>query len=143
MLTDLRIKNFAIIGELQITFGDGLTVLTGETGAGKSIILGALGLVQGDRASPDLIRTDEDEAVVEAVFDIADHPSIRQKLRDMGFEAGSDLILKRIVSRSEKNRVFINGSAATLGMLTALSEPLIDICGQREQIGRASCRERV
>jgi len=132
MLTDLRIKNFAIIGELQITFGNGLTVLTGETGAGKSIILGALGLMQGDRASPDLIRTDEDEAVVEAVFDIADHPSIRQKLRDMGFEAGSDLVLKRIVSRSEKNRVFINGSAATLGMLTALSEPLIDICGQRE-----------
>ncbi len=132
MLTDLRIKNFAIIGELQISFDDGLTVLTGETGAGKSIILGALGLVQGDRASPDLIRTDEDEAIVEAVFDITDRALIRQKLRDMGFEAGNDLVLKRIVSRSEKNRVFINGSAATLGMLTALSESLIDICGQRE-----------
>ena len=106
MLTGLRIKNFAIIGELQMTFGDGLTVLTGETGAGKSIILGALGLVQGDRASPDLIRTDEDEAVVEAVFDIAGHPSIREKLRGMGVEAGSGLILKRNVFRSEKKRGF-------------------------------------
>lgn len=132
MLTDLRIKNFAIIGELQISFGAGLTVLTGETGAGKSIIMGALGLVQGDRATPDLIRTDEDEAVVEAVFDIADRVPIQEKLREMGFEAGNDLVLKRIVSRSEKNRVFINGSAATLGMLTTLSDPLIDICGQRE-----------
>lgn len=115
-----------------MSFGDGFTVLTGETGAGKSIILGALGLVQGDRATPDLIRTDEDEAVVEAVFDIADRAPIRGKLRDMGFEAGNDLVLKRIVSRSGKNRVFINGSAATLGMLASLSEPLIDICGQRE-----------
>ena len=115
-----------------MSFEDGLTVLTGETGAGKSIILGALGLIQGDRATPDLIRTGEDEAVVEAVFDIADHAPIREKLRDMGFESGNDLVLKRIVSRAEKNRVFINGSPATLGMLTTLSEPLIDICGQRE-----------
>jgi DNA repair protein RecN (Recombination protein N) len=132
MLTDLRIKNFAIIGELQMSFRDGLTVLTGETGAGKSIILGALGLVQGDRATPDLIRTGEEEAIVEAIFDIAELAPIREKLRDMGFEDGNDLILKRIVSRSEKNRVFINGSPATLGMLTTLSESLIDICGQRE-----------
>jgi DNA repair protein RecN (Recombination protein N) len=132
MLTDLRIKNFAIIEELQMSFGDGLTVLTGETGAGKSIILGALGLVQGDRATPDLIRTGEEEAIVEAIFDISDHEPIREKLQDMGFEAGNDLVLKRIVSRSEKNRVFINGSPATLGMLTTISERLVDICGQRE-----------
>ncbi|MBN1545895.1 MAG: DNA repair protein RecN [Syntrophaceae bacterium] len=132
MLTDLRIKNFAIIGELQMSFDHGLTVLTGETGAGKSIIMGALGLIQGDRATPDLIRTGEDEAVVEAVFDIANRTTIQEKLREMGFEAGDDLLLKRIVSRSEKNKVFINGSPATLGMLTALSDSLIDICGQRE-----------
>ncbi|MDX9746343.1 MAG: DNA repair protein RecN [Syntrophales bacterium] len=132
MLTDLRIKNFAIIGELQISLEEGLTVLTGETGAGKSIVLGALGLVQGDRATPDLIRTDEDEAVVEAVFDIAGRFTLQEKLREMGLEAADTLVLKRIVSRSERNRVFINGSSATLGMLTTLSEPLIDICSQRE-----------
>jgi DNA repair protein RecN (Recombination protein N) len=132
MLTELRIKSFAIIGELQISFDQGLTVMTGETGAGKSIILGALGLVQGDRATPDLIRTGEDEAVVEAVFDVSGHAPIQEKILGMGFETDDTLVLKRIVSRSEKNRVFINGSPATLGMLTALSEFLIDICGQRE-----------
>ncbi|MDR2862031.1 MAG: AAA family ATPase, partial [Syntrophobacterales bacterium] len=68
MLTSLRIHNFAIIDELQIYFSEGLTVVTGETGAGKSIIMGALGLVLGDRATPDLIRTGEDEAMVEAIF---------------------------------------------------------------------------
>ena len=132
MLTELRIKSFAIISELHLDFEQGLTVITGETGAGKSIILGALGLIQGERAAPDMIRTGEDEAVVEAVFNIAGHASIQEKLGGMGFEAGDALVLKRIVSRSEKNRVFINGSPATLGMLSALSESLIDICGQRE-----------
>lgn len=132
MLTDLRIRNFAIIAELQISFGAGLTVLTGETGAGKSIILGALGLIQGDRATPDLIRTGEEEAVVEAVFDIESREQVREKLREMGFDDGEDLALRRIVSRSGKNRVFINGTPSTLAMLTAISESLINICGQRE-----------
>ncbi len=132
MLTDLRIKNYAIIGELQVSFGAGLTVMTGETGAGKSIIMGALGLIQGGRATPDLIRTGEDEATVEAVFDVTEYETLQDKLTVMGLEAGQALVLKRIVSRSEKNRVFINGSPATLGMLTTLSESLIDICGQRE-----------
>jgi DNA repair protein RecN (Recombination protein N) len=132
MLTDLRIKNFAIIGALQMSFGDGLTVLTGETGAGKSIILGALGLIQGDRATPDLIRTGEEEAVVEAIFDIGNRNPVREKLREMGFDDGEELALRRIVSRSGKNRVFINGTPSTLGMLTSISESLINICGQRE-----------
>jgi DNA repair protein RecN (Recombination protein N) len=132
MLTDLRIKNFAIIGELQMSFGDGLTVLTGETGAGKSIILGALGLIQGDRATPDLIRTGEEEAVVEAIFDIGKRNPVREKLREMGFDDTEELALRRIVSRSGKNRVFINGTPSTLGMLTSISESLINICGQRE-----------
>jgi len=132
MLTDLRIKNFAIIAELQMSFDAGLTVLTGETGAGKSIILGALGLIQGDRATPDLIRTGEEEAVVEAIFDIGSREPVREKLREMGFDDGEDLSLKRIVSRSGKNRVFINGTPSTLGILTVISESLINICGQRE-----------
>ena len=132
MLTDLRIKNFAIIAELQMSFEAGLTVLTGETGAGKSIVLGALGLIQGNRATPDLIRTGEEEAVVEAVFDVEGRDQVREKLREMGFDDGEDLSLKRIVSRAGKNRVFINGTPSTLGMLTAISESLINICGQRE-----------
>jgi DNA repair protein RecN (Recombination protein N) len=107
-------------------------VLTGETGAGKSIIIGAVSLLLGDRASSDMIRSFEDSAVVEALFDIGEKQGLREKLREMGFHDGDELVLKRIVSRSGKNRVYINGQLATLGMLSELSESLINVCGQHE-----------
>ena len=132
MLTDLSIKNIAIIDTLHLSLGEGLTVLTGETGAGKSIIIDAVGLIMGARATSDLIRTGHDEATVEAIFDISVQPEVRQQLEEAGLEAGSELLVKRSISRSGKNRIFINGGMATLTLLTDISRRLINIYGQHE-----------
>lgn len=132
MLTDLTIKNVAIINTLQIAFKPGLTVLTGETGAGKSIIIDAVGLIMGGRASAELIRSGEEEAVVEAMFDISDEPEIRQLLIDSGLECENDLLIKRSISRSGKNRIFINGGMTTLSILSDIACRLINIYGQHE-----------
>lgn len=132
MLTELNIRNFAIIDELKIAFDGGLTVISGETGAGKSIIIGAVGLLLGDRANADMIRSFEDAAIVEALFDIRAYPGLREKVREMGFGDGQELIVRRVVSRSGKNRVYINGALAPLASLAAIGESLINVCGQHE-----------
>jgi DNA repair protein RecN (Recombination protein N) len=132
MLTELSIRNFAIIDEMKVSFTDGLNVITGETGAGKSIIIGAVSLLLGERASADMIRSFEESATVEALFDIGEKEDLKKKIREMGFHVGKELILKRIVTRTGKNRVYIDGQLATLGMLSAISESLINICGQHE-----------
>lgn len=132
MLTDLSIKNIAIIDNLQLSFRPGLTVLTGETGAGKSIIIDAVGLVMGARASSDLIRSGTDEAIVEAIFDISAMPGLGQQLADAGLEPGHELLIKRSISRSGKNRIFINNNMATLALLADISRCLINIYGQHE-----------
>jgi DNA repair protein RecN (Recombination protein N) len=132
VLTELNIKNFAIIDELTISFHKGLNVLSGETGAGKSIIIGAVSLILGDRASADMIRSSEDTATVEALFDISGHRDLKNRLAGMGELAGDELVVKRIVSRSGKNRVYINGGIANLNTLSVIGEPLINICSQHE-----------
>lgn len=132
MLTELIIRNFAIIDRLQLSFGPGLSVLTGETGAGKSIIIDAVGLLLGDRARPELIRTGEEEAVVEALFDISENPHLREEIAGAGFEASDELLVRRIVSRSGKNRVYLNGSLARLAQLAPLTSSLTTIYGQHE-----------
>ncbi len=132
MLVDLFIKNFAIIDELQVSFGPGLNLLSGETGAGKSIIIGAISLLLGDRASAEMIRSSEETASVEASFNIAGMENLTLKLQEMGLYSGDELFIKRIISRSGKNKVFINGSMGNLGMLSSVCELLVNICGQRE-----------
>jgi DNA repair protein RecN (Recombination protein N) len=132
MLTDLLIRNFAIIDELQVSFGDGLNLISGETGAGKSIIIGAISLLLGDRASIDMIRSTEETALVEACFYIAGMEPLQQKLQELGLDGGNQLVIKRSISRSGKNKVFINGSIGNLGMLSSVCELLVNICGQRE-----------
>ena len=132
MLTDLTIKNVAIIDTLRITLKPGLTVLTGETGAGKSIIIDAVGLIMGNRASGDLIRSGEEEAVVEALFDISALPDIKQQLYEAGFDATDELLIKRSLSRGGKNRIFINGSMATLALLADIAPRMINIYGQHD-----------
>ena len=132
MLAELNIRNFAIIDELKVDFDRGLTVISGETGAGKSIIVGAVGLLLGDRASAEMIRSFEDTAVVEALFDIGDQPDLRTRVREMGFGEGDELVIRRIISRSGKNRIYINGNIAPLAALAAIGESLINVCGQHE-----------
>ncbi len=104
MLTELNIRNFAIIDELKVAFDGGLNVISGETGAGKSIIIGAVGLLLGDRANADMIRSFEDAAVVEALFDIRGQDGLREKIGEIGFGDGEELIVRRVVSRSGKEQ---------------------------------------
>jgi DNA repair protein RecN (Recombination protein N) len=132
MLTELSIRNVAIIDQLQLSFGPGLNLLTGETGAGKSIIIDALTLVCGGRASADLIRTGEDEATVEALFDLSHLQSVQDSLRTAGIDLTDELLIKRCLSRAGRNRVFINGSLATLSQLSDLGRQLVTIHGQHE-----------
>jgi DNA repair protein RecN (Recombination protein N) len=132
MLNELSIKNFAIIDELQVSFGEGLNVISGETGAGKSIIIGAVSLLLGDRATTEMIRTQADAATVEAFFDITGNKTLREKVAEMGFAASDELVTRRVISHTGKNKAFINGQMATLANLAAVSELLINICGQHE-----------
>ena len=132
MLTELKIRNFAIIDELHVSFTGGLNMLSGETGAGKSIIIGAVSLLLGDRASSGLVRSSADAAVVEALFDVRDNAVVRERLEEAGMGEEEVLLLKRVVSREGRNKVYINGSPATLGMLASFGEVLVNICGQRE-----------
>ncbi|MFZ3064625.1 MAG: DNA repair protein RecN [Nitrospirota bacterium] len=133
MLQELRIQNLAIIDKLEIDFSNGLNVMTGETGAGKSIIVDALELVLGGRASAELIRTNADEAVVEAGFDIEGNNKIADLISSFGIENDeSRVIIKRIVSRTGKNRIYINNSLTNLSTLSAIGDELVDIHGQHE-----------
>lgn len=132
MLAELCIQNFAIIDTLKISFHPGLNVLSGETGAGKSIIVGALSLLLGDRASSEMIRTSAEEAVVEAVFQVADNGDLEERMAGMGMDAADELVIRRSVSRGGKNRIHVNGHPVNLSMLAALGECLVDICSQHE-----------
>jgi DNA repair protein RecN (Recombination protein N) len=131
MLRALRIANFAIIDELALEFAPGLNVLTGETGAGKSIIMQALGLLCGSRGSADLIRTGADEAHIEAVFELAAEG--RAAAAALGLPADDDLSVRRLISRSGKGRIHLNGSLSTLAILGQLGMRLLHIYGQHEQ----------
>ncbi|MBI5588500.1 MAG: DNA repair protein RecN [Deltaproteobacteria bacterium] len=132
MLVELSIKDFAIIESLTVSLGRGLNIFTGETGAGKSIIMDAISLILGDRASNEIIRTSKEEALVEAMFDVSGHAGIEGVLSEAGIPCSHDLIIKRVVQRAGRNRVYINGSLATLVTLTEVGRFLIDIYGQSE-----------
>ena len=132
MLTDLFIKNIAIIDNLHVSFQSGLNILTGETGAGKSIIIDAVNLILGGRASADLIRTGAEEGVVEAIFDLSTQPAMLAGLAEMGIDCEGELLVKRVVSRGGRNRVFIGGGLSTIAILADLAQRLINIYGQHE-----------
>jgi DNA repair protein RecN (Recombination protein N) len=132
MLRELAIRNFAIIDEMKVSFRKGLTVMSGETGAGKSIIIGAVNLLLGERAHVDMIRSNEDAAVVEASFAVGEMGTLKDKLKQSGCDQGDELVVRRIVSRSGRNRVYINGNLATLAMLAEIGESLVNVCGQHE-----------
>lgn len=133
MLIELRIQNYAVIDRLALRLGPGLNVLTGETGAGKSIIVGALSLLLGERASADTVRAGTDKAVIEGVFEIGDRPELLRFLADHGLDAEEDLlILRREVAAEGRNRAWVNGSATTAGILGEIGRQLVNIHGQHE-----------
>lgn len=133
MLTHLSIRNVVLIDKLDLDFTSGLAVLTGETGAGKSILLDALGLALGYRAEARMLRTGTDQAVVSAVFDVpAGHPS-RQELEDNGIDASDDqLILRRVLGDDGRTKSFVNDQPVSVGLLKRVGEYLVEIHGQFE-----------
>jgi DNA repair protein RecN (Recombination protein N) len=131
MLTDLTIKNFAIIDQIHAQFGPGLNALTGETGAGKSILVDAINLLLGSRASSEMIRTGQEEASVEAFVELGGKGGT-PLLENLGLEQSDGLQFRRIIHQSGKSRSFLNGTAITLHMLEELGEGLIHIYGQHE-----------
>ena len=135
MLTELRISNFAVIEHLSLEFPGGFQVLTGETGAGKSILVDAITLLVGGRASADQIRTDAEEAVLEAAFSLTAAGQVADRLRDAGLLGpdDTDLIIRRVLSRAGRHRIYLNGNLTPLHVLQTLAGTLIDIHGQHEQ----------
>jgi DNA repair ATPase RecN len=133
MLRELRIRNLAVIEEVTVPFASGLNVLTGETGAGKSILVDAILLVLGARAHPDLIRSGEDLATVQAVFDVEGGGPLAAVLDEAGHPSGEgQLIVKREISRAGRHRVYVNDAPATVGLLERLGEHLVELHGQHE-----------
>ena len=134
MLSELRIRNFALIDRLTVRLGPGLNVLTGETGAGKSIIVGALSLLLGERASADVVRAGEERASVEGVFDVAGRDDVAAILDERGIDPDEDglLVLKREVAVEGRNRAWVNGSPTTAAVLGELGRALVDLHGQHE-----------
>src|SRR5579884_1626530 len=133
MLQSLSIRNFAIIERLNLEFGPGFNVLTGETGAGKSIIIGALNLVLGGRAGAELVRGGAERALVDAVFDLSKAPEIADLARGIGVELEQDrLLISREVSASGKSSARIGGRPAAVSQLKDLGDRLVDLHGQHE-----------
>jgi DNA repair protein RecN (Recombination protein N) len=133
MLETLSIKNIAVIDSAEIQFKKGLNVLSGETGAGKSIVLEAISLLLGSRANTELIRSGCDEAVIEGMFDLSEIDWMGPRLENLGFKPETaELLIKRTVARNGRHRIHINGEMATLSILQQLCEGLIDLCGQHE-----------
>jgi len=132
LLQELHIVNFALIDNLVISFSDGLTVLTGETGAGKSIIIDALNAVLGERMAPEVIRAGSDEATIEALFDIADSPQALAVLAQADLDEEDDVIILRRQIRADRSRYWINGHPVTLKLLKQVGQQLVDIHGQHQ-----------
>jgi len=132
MLNHIRIRNFAIIDHLDLDFRDKLTALTGETGAGKSILLGALGLLLGDRADSDSVRAGSSKAEISAEFDISNLKDVQTWLKDKELESENDCLIRRRLGSDGRSRAFINGSAVPLQDMRQLGEMLVDIHGQHE-----------
>ncbi len=135
MLKELSIKNFTIIENLHICFSDGLTILSGETGAGKSIIINAVNLLLGSRASAKLIRTGVETAELEALFKITPESRAFKIFDEQGGKASEELLIRRIISRGDRHKIYINGHLATIQMLNEATENLASISGQHAHQG--------
>lgn len=132
MLKELKIKNLAIIDDLTVNFEKGLNVLTGETGAGKSIIVDALGLALGDRAQTDFVKAGEKEAAVQAYFELDQSFTLSESLSDAGIDYSEGIMLRRVVSAGGKSRAYVNDTMVTLQTMAEMGRTLVDIHSQHE-----------
>ncbi len=138
MLRSLQIRNFAIIDQIDVEFDQGMTVLTGETGAGKSILVDALGLVLGERGGNGLVRSGAQRAEFSAEFSLGDLPDAKNWLEEQTLDQGGECVLRRVINADGRSRAFINGSAVSLQTLKGLGERMLDIHGQHfhQSLGR-------
>ena len=133
MLVELRLKNFAIIDDISINFGDGLNIITGETGTGKSLIVDAINIILGDRFTTDHVKSTEKQTSVEALFEVPGDSGIGEKLERFGIgDSEGELLVKRVFNPGGKNRIYINSSIATLGTLSEVTDGLVNMFGQHE-----------
>ncbi|MDR2340267.1 MAG: DNA repair protein RecN [Deltaproteobacteria bacterium] len=133
MLSELQVKNLALIESLSLSFGPGANILTGETGAGKSILAGALGLLRGGKAPPDMVRAGAPELIVEALFHLEDMDSFMGLFDAQGIEPAQDLILRRVVRQGGRSKAYVNGSLATISQLAQWGAELLTISSQHDQ----------
>lgn len=140
MLVTLQVRDFAIVDRIEVEFESGMTVLTGETGAGKSILVDALGLVLGERGSGKLVRAGAKRAEFSAEFDVSGLPAARAWLEEQALDDGDECLLRRVIGPDGRSRAFINGNAVPVQQLKTLGEMLIDIHGQHfhQSLGRRS-----
>lgn len=145
MLMNLKVRDFAIVDQIDIEFEPGMTVLTGETGAGKSILVDALGLVLGERGSAQLVREGAKRAEFAAEFDVADVPGARVWLEEQALDLDDECLLRRVINADGRSRAFINGNPVPLSQLKSLSEVLLDIHGQHfhQSLGRRAVQREL
>ncbi len=145
MLQEIAIRHFTVVEQARAKFGPGLNVVTGETGAGKSIVIGALTLALGARGSAEQVRLGEEEAVVEAAFAVPHWSPANEILGSQGIplERGEDLLLRRHVAREGRSRAYVSGTMMGMATLRALGEYLVDIYGQHESILLQSSRRHL
>lgn len=145
MLSKLSIQNYAIIDELEISFSSQLNVITGETGAGKSIIVGALGLILGERADSTALVNKDKKCIVEAVFNVNHKKDIRKFLTDNDFDSNDELVIRREIGANGKSRAFVNDSPVTLSQLNELSSLLVDLHQQFDtlELGESNFQREV
>jgi DNA repair protein RecN (Recombination protein N) len=132
VLSQIRVRNYAVIDEVELELGPGMTVLSGETGAGKSILVDALGLVLGDRADASAVRHGADRAEIAVTFELADLPTVRAWLAEHDLDEGDECVLRRVIGREGRSRAYVNGNPAPLQTLRRLGERLVEIHGQHE-----------
>jgi DNA repair protein RecN (Recombination protein N) len=143
VLTCLRVRSFAVIEALEFELDPGLNIVTGETGAGKSILVDALQLVLGARGRPEVVRTDSEAAEVEALFDLSDEPEALVALRHQGIDTDGELLIRRVVSANGRTRAYLNGRLATLAQLREATKGLADISSQHEYHSLADARHHL
>jgi DNA repair protein RecN (Recombination protein N) len=143
MLSHLQIKNLVLIERMSLSFSNGFNVLTGETGAGKSLIATSLDLLLGKRATSNLVRKGADEAEVEGIFLIADEPEVKARLKDAGLPDDDELLIRRIIPADGRHRVFVNGKLASLSVLAELTRGLASLMGQHEQLDLFDTRHQL
>ena len=130
MLLELKVNQFAIINQLEISFQNGLNILSGETGAGKSVVLKSLSLLMGEKAESDIVRSHCAQATIEGLFDLTARPDLAARLAEQGIDVDDDtLVVRRIINTQGKSKVFLNGQMAPLATLREIVAPMIMVTG--------------